>query len=87
MKHSLGEPQPMPVPDVAYGRDDVYHMGTDDAPRQDVDYRQYKFLGRYPVRSNMGDSTTKVRARARKQYGPRANVFMTARWWVVYEVA
>lgn len=86
MSRDLGAPAAIcTAPPIAYRRRDVYHSAYSNEPGADGDsYRTYKFLGRYPL--NEGDTAAVVTAAARTQYGKRAKVFPTARWWVIYRV-
>jgi hypothetical protein len=81
--NNLGAPKLITAPEIAYRRPDAYHSGADFTPRKDdLPYREYKFLGRLPP----VDDARIARSQAKAKYGPRANVFRTARHWVVYEV-
>lgn len=82
--NNLGAPKLITAPELAYRRPDAYHAGADFTPRKDdLPYREYKFLGRLPLQSEDGRL---ARTAAKAKYGPGANVFRTARYWVVYEV-
>ncbi len=72
------------APALAYGHRRAFDMATDSFPSADFDYRSYKRLGNIAV--NETDDAHTVRARARAKYGPRADVFRTARYWIVYVI-
>jgi hypothetical protein len=71
-------------PAIAFGHHDVFDMGRHDYPHNEPDYREYRFLGRLPIGAYTETRTARVAAQAK--FGPRANVFLTARYWVVHEI-
>lgn len=87
MKHDLGAPRALThvaAPALAFGRSDAFHSGSHEWPRSDADYRTYRRVGRMPAADF--EYLSDARAAAREKYGPRVNVFETARYWVVYEI-
>ncbi len=84
-QHNLGAPSAIcQAPDLAYGVREPFHMGDSDMPRSDADYREYKFLARFPVAEHA--DVYSARAAARAKFGPKANAFYTARYWVAYVI-
>lgn len=73
------------APQHAYRRPDVYHSGVDFAPKNDYDYREYHFVGRLLVELEEDGRT--AAARAKERFGkPKAQVFRSGKYWVVFEV-
>jgi hypothetical protein len=72
------------APSAAYRQPDVFHMGTQDWPHNEPDYRSYKFLGR--LKGADFAHTTAAQRAAKEKFGQRAKVFRTAKWWVAYEL-
>lgn len=82
---NLGAPKLLFAPEIAYRQPEAFHSGYDSAPRE-ISYRSYQFVGRMPVAGEDDTYVANARAAAREKYGPRVDVFRTARHWVVYRV-
>lgn len=86
MTKDLGAPKMVFAPAIAYGHTDAFHIGIDSYPREKIEYRQYKFLGRIKPRETDDFNKMDVLDEARAKFGPRADVYRTARFWVVFEI-
>lgn len=71
------------APPGAYREPVAYDSHTDSFPRE-IEYGAYRRLG---IMKNTGQSASAARRAALAKYGPRAKVYMTARYWVCYDVA
>lgn len=83
-QRTFSAPTLVTAPELAYGRPDVFHMGHHDYPREDGEYREYKFLGRMPIAAHADLASAKLAAK--EKYGPRASAFWTPRWWVAFVI-